>query len=155
MGEGIDVPDFESGYIDIDPMDGLPDYYVKIISSDNSKKPFEIKYKIQNECVDLGPKDPISIGGDTFDDASMLIGISTVDQEWLTDDVKVWNKWFKNNDENKVVDLIYWDSRYLPNYDLLSGDDVIQGNSNNGSFEQFASLNELGGQSGWDGFFIL
>jgi len=150
MGESIDVVENDVGVIDMNN-DGVNDYFVEIKLTGKSNKPIKLNYEIQNECVDLGPKDPSDIGGDTFEDATMLIGVSALDRVWLIDDMKVWNEWFKQNDENKIVDLIFWDSRFLPRFHFLSGDSVIQGDGENNSFTQFASLTQIGGQSGWSG----
>ena len=148
MGEDIDVPD--SGSADFSN-DGIPDYFVQLQYTGKDKKPVILDYKIQNECVDLGPKDPKDVGGDTYDDAAMKIGISTVNNEWLVDDVKVWNTWFKKNDENKKVDLIYHPSYPLPRYDQLNGESVIQTSSTSASFEQNSMIPQIGDQSGWEG----
>lgn len=148
MGEDVDVP--ESGSADFSN-DGIPDYYVQLEETGKKNKPVVLTYKIQNECVDLGPKDPKDIGGDTYDDASMKIGISDVNREWLVSDMKVWNNWFKENDENEMVDLVYHDEHVLPKYSFLDGDDVIRESSKGSSFEQVESISQIGGQSGWEG----
>jgi len=153
MGEDIDVIEIDSASLDYSN-DGITDYYVQLEYTGDTMKPTIIGYKIQDECVDLGPKDPSNVGGDTYDDAAMKIGVSTISKsEWLIDDMVVWNDWFKkkNNDDNKTVDLVYSPVRKLPHFEELGGDNVIQGGKKKFSFEHSASISQLGGQSGWDG----
>lgn len=153
MGDGVDVVDADSASLDFSN-DLITDYYVELNYSGDSKKPAKISYKIQDECVDLGPKDPSDVGGDTYDDAAMKIGVSTVSREWLTDGMLVWNDWFekKNNDGNRLVDLVFSPVRSLPHFEDLGGDNVIQGGKKKNSFEHAESVPQLGGQSGWEGF---
>ena len=154
MGEGVDVIEIDSASLDYSN-DGVTDYYVQLEYTGDAKKPTIIGYKIQDECVDLGPKDPSDVGGDTFDDAAMKMGVSTITKsEWLIDDMVVWNDWFKkkNNDDNKMVDLVYSPVRKLPYLEELGGDNVIQEGKKKSSFDHSASISKLGGQSGWEGF---
>lgn len=158
----MDMSKIDTGTYDAEN-DGLIDYFLRLEYPKNSKKPVQIDYKIQDECVDLGLKDPSNIGGDTFEDAAMKIGISTPPptstRQWLSDDVKAWNDWFKSkkNDENKMIDLFYLDTPFPFFEDDVNGENVIQGNKNGNSFTHFSSIDELNGQSGWEGtiFFKL
>lgn len=134
------------------------DYFVKAHYTGNSNQPLKIDYKIQDECVDLGPKDASDVGGDTFEDAAMKIGFSTTDRTWIVDEATVWNPWFKNtnNDENKMIDLISLPSQSFPFfYDDIHGDNVIQGTKKHSSFQHLFSIKELDEQSGWEGSIFL
>jgi len=154
----IYVSNTDSGRFDFGA-DGKTDYYVKAHYTGNSHQPLKIDYKIQDECVDLGPIDASDVGGDTFDDAAMKIAFSSVPhpRQWTIDDVSVWNPWFKakNNDSNKLIDLAFVSSTSFPFFDESQGDDVIQGSDKQGSFKHFNSIKELDGQSGWDGTIFL
>ncbi len=155
LGHILDMSNIDTGSYDAEN-DGLIDYFLILHSTKNSKKPIQIDYKIQDECVDLGPKDPSNIGGDTFEDAAMKIGISTPTpstRQWLTDDVKAWNDWFKSkkNDENQLIGLFYTDTSFPFFEDDINGENVIQGNDKGNSFTHFSSIDELDGQSGWEG----
>jgi len=155
--KGLDLYETDSGTAHFGP-DGLADYYVKTLYTGDPKKPLIVYYKIQNECVDLGPKDHPNEGGDTFEDAAMKIGVSTLDKQWLSDEITVTNKWFKsgNNDDNKKIDLISLPPiSYSPFFDDESGDDVIQGTIADASFIQVSSISELDGQPGWEGSIIF
>lgn len=147
------VSNTDSGRFDFD-LDGTTDYFVKAHYTGKTNQPLKIDYKIQDECVDLGPKDPSDVGGDTFDDAAMKIGLSTLSRDWITEDANVWNPWFKakDNDENKKIDLIFLPPiSFSPFDDDTEGDDVIQGEKKHGSFQHSSSIKELDGQSGWKG----
>lgn len=157
FGHILDMSNTDTGTYDAEN-DGLIDYFLTLHYPKNSKKPIQIDYVIQDECVDLGPKDSSNIGGDTFDDAGMKIGISTnppfaPDREWITDDVLAWNDWFKSkkNDQNKMIDLFYTDTSFPFFEDDVNGENVIQGNENGDSFTHFTSIDEIDGQSGWKG----
>ena len=164
LGKGhapIYMSDSDNGRFDLNH-DGKADYYVKAHYTGNSHQKLKIDYKIQDECVDLGSKDPSDIGGDTFDDAAMKIAFSTippVNRDWTIDDVTVSNPWFKSqkNDNNKQIDLSIFPNGFIPS-DLPppgNGDDVIQGNGKKGSFIHLDSISELNGQSGWKGTIFL
>lgn len=152
MGDEIDITDVDSASLDFSN-DLIPDYYVQLEYTGDPKKPAKIDYKIQDVCVDLGPKDD-SDGGNTYDDTAMKIGVSTVSRAWLIDEMIVWNDWFKkkNNNSNQMIDLIFSPVRSLPHFEDLDGDNVIQGNEKKNSFAYSESISELGGQSGWIGF---
>lgn len=153
MGDDTMVLDSEIWTDDLNN-DGLFDYYAVVTQTGDSKKPIKIDYKIQDECVDLGPRDPDDVGGDTYDDVAMMMGVSTPDRNtWLIDDMIVWNDWFKkkNNDENQMVDLVYSPVRKMPKIQFLDGDLVIQDDKKKPSFEHLETISELGGQSGWMG----
>jgi hypothetical protein len=163
LGKGhapIYVSNTDSGRFDFDN-NGSTDYYVKAHYTGNSHQPLKIDYEIQDECVDLGPKDASNIGGDTFDDAAMKIGFSKLSNpfvNWLVDDINVWNPWFKskNNDDNKLIDLAFVSPTSTPYFDDdTRGDDVIVGSGKQGSFQHFSSIKELDGQSGWEGSVFL
>lgn len=147
----------DSGRYDLN-FDGNADYYVKAHYTGNAHQKLKIDYKIQDECVDLGPKDASDVGGDTFDDAAMKIGFSTIPpltRDWTIEDVAITNSWFnsKTNDDNKQIDLAVFPDKFvvsgLPN--LGNGDNVIQGDGKKGSFKHLDAISELGGQSGWTG----
>jgi hypothetical protein len=160
LGKGhapIYVSNNDSGRFDFDN-NGSADYFVKAHYTGNSNQPLKIDYKIQDECVDLGPKDESNIGGDTFEDAAMKIGVSTRDRHWLVDEATVWNPWFRNvnNDENKIIDLVALPSpSFSFFYDDVHGDDVIQGIKKHGSFQHLSAITELDDQSGWSGSVFL
>jgi len=147
----------DSGRFDFDH-DGTTDYFVKAHYTGNSHQPLKIDYKLQDECVDLGPKDASDVGGDTFDDAALKVGLTTKSRQWLVDDVIVWNPWFKsgNNDSNQEIDLVILPPvSFSPFDDDTHGDDAIQGSKKHGSFQHFSSIKELDGQSGWSGSVFL
>jgi len=154
MGDEVNVVEEDFDTSD-ENNDGIPDYYVSLKYTEDPKQPTKISYKIQDECVDLGPKDASDVGGDTYDDAAMMIGVTNTSKSvWFIDDMIVWNDWFKkkNNDDNQMVDLVFSPSRFLPHFEDLHGDNVIRGDAKKTSFEHFTSIPELGGQSGWEGF---
>ena len=147
----------DSGRFDYDG-DEKTDYYVKAHYTGNSHQKLKIDYKIQDECVDLGPKDASDVGGDTFDDVSMKIAFSTIPiftRDWTIEDVKITNSWFnsKKNDENKQIDLAIFPDNFILSAPPASenGDNVIQGNGKKNSFKHLDSISELDGQSGWVG----
>ncbi|CAD6522373.1 conserved exported hypothetical protein [metagenome] len=154
------VSNTDSARFDFDN-DGTTDYYVKAHYTGNSNQQLKIDYKLQDECVDLGPKDPSDVGGDTFDDAALKIGFSSLSnspRQWFVDDIEVWNPWFKSkhNDDNKLIDLAFVSPFVSPFFDDDHlGDDVIQGNGKHGSFQHLSSITELDGQSGWTGSIFL
>lgn len=160
LGNGhapIFMSNSDSGRFDLNN-DGNADYYVKAHYTGNFHQKLKIDYKIQDECVDLGPKDAPDVGGDTFDDAAMKVGLNSMEnRDWIIDDVTVSNSWFNSpkNDNNKQIDLVSSSkidySTKLP----PSGDDVIQTNGKKGSFKHFDSISELNGQSGWEGTIFL
>jgi len=160
LGNGhapIYMSNTDSGRFDLNS-DGNADYFVKSHYTGNSNQKLKVDYKIQDECVDLGPKDASDVGGDTFNDAAMKIGFSTIpnaNRDWTIDDVVITNFWFnsKNNDANKQIDLVSFPDGFVPSDlpPLGNGDDVIQGDGKKGSFKHFDSVSELGGQSGWEG----
>jgi len=160
LGNGhapIFMSNSDSGRFDLNH-DGDADYFVKAHYTGNSHQKLKIDYKIQDECVDLGPKDAPDVGGDTFDDAAMKIGFSTIPpltRDWTIDDVKITNSWFnsKKNDDNKQIDLAVFPDKFIPS-ELPApgnGDNAIQGDGKKGSFKHLDSISELGGQSGWTG----
>lgn len=159
LGKGhapIYISNNDSGRFDFDN-DGTADYFVKAHYTGNSNQPLKIDYKIQDECVDLGPKDASNVGGDTFEDAAIKMGVS-INSEWIVDEATAWNPWFKNtnNDENKKIDLISLPSpSFSFFYDDTHGDDVIQGIKKQGSFQHSFSIKELDYQSGWTGSVFL
>ena len=164
LGNGqapIYMSNSDSGRYDLN-MDGNADYYVKAHYTGNSHQKLKIDYKIQDECVDLGSKDASDVGGDTFDDAAMKIGFSTIppiDRDWTIDGITITNSWFnsKKNDVNKQIDLATFSDGFIPS-DLPTpgnGDDVIQGDGKKGSFTHFDSISELNDQSGWAGTIFL
>ncbi len=160
LGNGhapIYLSNSDSGRFDFN-FDGNADYFVKAHYTGNSHQKLKIDYKIQDECVDLGPKDESDVGGDTFDDAAMKMGFSTIptlNRDWTIDDVEISNPWFKSfkNDHNKKIDLATFADGYVVSSlpESGNGDDVIQGNGKKGSFKHYDSISELGGQSGWVG----
>jgi len=140
--------------------DGDADYFIKAHYTGNSHQKLKIDYKIQDECVDLGPIDAPDVGGDTFDDAAMKIAFSTIptpssEVHWIIDDVTISNSWFnsKKNDDNKQIDLVSFPDGIFPSAfpPTEDGDDVIQGDGKKGAFKHLDSISELGGQSGWSG----
>lgn len=135
------------------------DYYVKAHYIGNSNQQLKIDYKIQDECVDDGPWDGQTTGGETFDDASLKFGLSTPSGfHWITEDVSISNSWFnsKKNDNNRQIDLAYFDDGVVPSTPFTSlGDDAIQGSDKNSSFKHFDSISELGDQPGWQGTIFL
>lgn len=147
----------DSGRYDMD-FDGNADYFVKAHYTGNSHQKLKIDYKIQDECVDLGPKDAPDVGGDTFDDVAMKIAFSTIPpltRDWTIENVTITNSWFnsKKNDDNKQIDLALFPDKFVPS-DFpapKNGDNAIQGNTKNSSFKHLDSISELGGQSGWVG----
>jgi len=139
LGNGhapIYMSNSDSGRFDLDN-DGNADYYVKAHYTGNSHQKLKVDYKIQDECVDLGPKDASDMGGDTFDD------------------VTITNSWFnsKKNDENKLINLAVFPDNFVPSNLPASenGDNVIQSNGKTSSFKHLDSISELGDQSGWVG----
>jgi len=153
----IYISNVDDGRFDLD-FDGNADYYVKAHYTGNTHQKLKIDYKIQDECVDLGPKDASDVGGDTFDDAAMKVGFSTIpndNRDWTIENVTITNSWFnsKKNDVNKQIDLVSFPNGFNPSKfpSTGNGDDIIQGNAKNGSFKHFDSISELGGQSGWEG----
>lgn len=163
LGKGhapIYVSNTDSGRFDFGA-DGKTDYYVRSHYTGNSHQPLKIDYKIQDECVDLGPQDASDVGGDTFDDAAMKIAFSNSTNpfsNWLIDDIHVWNTWFKtkNNDDNNLIDLAFVSTTSVPYFDDdTRGDDVIVGSGKHGSFQHFSSIKELDGQPGWVGSIFL
>ena len=160
LGNGnapIYMSNIDSGRFDLNS-DGNADYYVKAHYTGNLHQKLKIDYKIQDECVDLGPIDAPDVGGDTFDDAAMKIGFSTIlpiNRDWTIDGVTISNSWFnsKKNDINQQIDLVSFPDGFTP-FELSppgNGDDVIQGDDKQGSFKHVDSISELGGQSGWVG----
>ena len=138
--------------------DGNADYYVKAHFTGNSHQKLKIDYKIQDECVALNTKDAPDVVGDTFDNAAMKIGFSTISDnnpdDWTIDDVIISNSWFnsKKNDDNKQIDLVSFSDGTIPSKSLPeNGDDAIQGDGKKGSFKHLDSISELGGQAGWSG----
>jgi len=138
--------------------DGNADYYIKAHYTGNFHQKLKVDYKIQDECVDLGPKDAPDVGGDTFDDVALKFGFSTiphVDRDWTIEDVTITNSWFnsKKNDDNKKIDLATFTNGFIPSKFPLpgNGDNAIQGDGKKGSFKHLDSISELGGQSGWVG----
>lgn len=134
------------------------DYFVKAHYIGNFNQQLKIDYRIQDECVDDGSWDGQTIGGDTFDDASLKFGLTSLGLHWITEDVSISNSWFnsKKNDDNRQIDLAYFDDGVVPSIPFTSfGDDAIQGNEKNGSFKHFDSIFELGDQSGWQGTIFL
>ena len=119
LGNGhapIYMSNSDHGRFDLD-YDGNADYYVKAHYIGNSHQKLKVDYKIQDECVDLGPKDTPDVGGDTFDDAAMKIGFSTIPpltRDWTIDDVTISNSWFnsKKNDDNKQIDLALFPNKF-------------------------------------------
>ncbi len=160
LGKGhapIYVSNTDSGRFDFDN-NGTADYFVRAHYTGNSHQLLKIDYKIQDECVDLGPKDASDVGGDTFEDAAMKIGFSTINRQWIIDEATVWNTWFKlkNNDNNNLIDLVFLPPvSPSPFDDDIRGDDIIQGSDKHGSFQHFSSIKELNGQSGWEGSIFL
>ena len=160
LGNGhapIYMSNTDDGRFDLNA-DGNADYYVKAHYTGNFHQKLKIDYKIQDECVDLGPKDASDIGGDTFEDAAMKIGFSTIPaltRDWTIEDVTITNSWFnsKKNDNNKQIDLATFQDKFTPTSlpGAGNGDNAIQGNGNKGSFKHFESISELDGQSGWEG----
>ena len=160
LGNGhapIFMSNSDSGRFDLN-FDGKADYYVKAHYTGNSHQKLKVDYKIQDECVDLGPKDAPDVGGDTFDDVAMKIGFSTMSpfsRDWTIDDVTITNSWFnsKKNDDNKQIDLALFPDNFVPSGLPASenGDNAIQVNNKKGSFKHLDSISELGDQSGWVG----
>ena len=146
----------DNGRFDLDH-DGRTDYFVKAHYTGNSHQPLKIDYKLQDECVDLGPKDASDVGGDTYDDAALKVLLTNKTGQPIIDDVVVWNPWFKsgNNDPNREIDLVTLPPVPPPFDDDVHGDDVIQGSKKHGSFQHYSSIDELDGQSGWSGFVFL
>jgi len=146
----IYVSDKDSGEFDFSN-DGLDDYYVKAHYTGNEKQQYKVDYKIQDECVD----------GNTFDSATMKLGFTQKEDDfrkriWLTENIEVWNPWFRSaqsTDTNHQIDLVSLSLGTLPIPYPTSGDDVIQGNAKNmvGSFVHRDSIKELDNQSGWEG----
>ncbi|WP_238536069.1 hypothetical protein [Candidatus Nitrosopumilus salaria] len=160
LGNGhapIYMSNSDSGRYDLNG-DGNADYFVKAHYAGNYHQKLKIDYKIQDECVDLGPKDGDNVGGDTFDDAAMKIGFSTipyVDRDWTIDGTVISNPWFNSqkNDDNRQIALVSFPNGFIPSEfpSFENGDDVIQGKGKKGSFKHLDSISELGGQSGWTG----
>lgn len=160
LGNGhapIYMSNSDSGRYDLN-FDGNADYFVKAHYTGNSHQKLKIDYKIQDECVDLGPKDAPDVGGDTFDDAAMKIAFSTIPpltRDWTIEDVTVTNSWFnsKKNDDNKQIDLALFPDKFVPSVFPApeNGDNAIQGDAKKSSFKHLDSISELGGQSGWVG----
>ena len=160
LGNGhapIFMSNSDSGRFDLN-FDGNADYYVKAHYTGNSHQKLKVDYKIQDECVDLGPKDASDIGGDTFNDVAIKIGFSTIPpltRDWTIDDVTISNSWFnsKKNDNNKQIDLALFPNKFVPSGlpAIENGDNAIQGDGKKGSFKHLDSISELGGQSGWTG----
>ena len=149
--KGLDVIETDVDTVAMVP-GGPIDYYVKSIHTGKDKKQVIVEYKIQDECVDLGPKDPDNVGGDTYEDAAMKFGVSTLDRVWLTEGPIVWNKWFKQNDENKKINLISLPPvSFSPFDDDILGDDAIQGDESGGSFTHEPSVSEVADRPGWVG----
>jgi len=147
----------DSGRFDLNH-DGDADYYVKAHYTGNSHQKLKVDYKIQDVCVDLGPKDAPDVGGDTYDDVAMKIGFSTIPpltRDWTIEDVTITNSWFnsKKNDDNKKIDLATFTDKFIPSSLPApgNGDNAIQGDGKKGSFKHSDSISELGGQSGWTG----
>ena len=160
LGNGhapIYMSNSDSGRYDLN-FDGKADIYVKAHYTGNYHQKLKVDYKFQDECVDLGPKDADDVGGDTFDDAAMKIGFSTIPpltRDWTIEDVKITNSWFnsKKNDANRQIDLVSFPDKFVPS-ELPpdgNGDDVIQGDGKKGAFKHLDSISELGDQSGWVG----
>ena len=129
--------------------DNIPDVYLKVSKSTKDNKPKEIEIKITDSCVN----------GIVHDDAKMKIGLSTPVQlstEFFDEEFQATNKWFKQNDPDKRIDpvIITTVSEYFSF--PITGDDLIQINSENGK-ESFSyssePIPELGDQTGWEGKF--
>lgn len=126
--------------------DGQTDYYVKAHYTGNKNQMYKVDYKIQDECVD----------GNTFESAKMKLGFTDQNNVWINDEIEAWTPWFKSAkslDNNRKIDLIYLPPGAIPipYTSIITGDDVIQGNSKIGSFTHKDSIKELDGQSGWEG----
>lgn len=160
LGNGhapIYLSDSDSGRFDLDH-DGNADYFVKAHYTGNSHQKLKIDYKLQDKCVALDSKDFPDVIGDTYDNAALKIGFSTIpaiNRDWTIEEVTISNSWFnsKKNDDNKQIDLTTFPDGFIPSN--LSppgnGDDAIQGDGKKGSFKHFNSIPELNGQSGWKG----
>jgi len=130
--------------------DGLVDLYIKVEKSKKKDNSFKVKIQVFDECVN----------GNTHDEASMKLGFATPDVrpiEWLSDsDFIVKNKFFsskKSLDPNKKIDLVE-SLDAPPNQVPISGDDLIQKNSDNKkSFEHKSKLKKIDKQPGWKGSF--
>jgi len=139
------------------------DYHVKAHYIGNSHQQLKIDYKLQDLCVEEGSWDVENPGGDTFDDALLKFALSNNVQSdpqriWLTEDITLWNPWFKSkkHDDNKMIDLSTfptWKQRPFPGDG--NGDDAIQSLGKSGSFKHSNSINELDDQSGWEGSIFL
>lgn len=160
LGNGhapIYMSNSDSGRFDLNH-DGNADYFVKAHYTGNSHQKLKIDYKLQDKCVALDSKDFPDVIGDTFEDAALKIGFSTIpttDRDWTIDEVMITNSWFnsKKNDINKQIDLATFPDGFIPS-DLPvlgNGDDAIQGDGLKGSFKHSDSISELNGQSGWEG----
>jgi len=101
------------------------------------------------------------VDGNTFDSATMKLGFTQKEDDfrnriWLTENVEVWNPWFRSaqsTDANHQIDLVSLSPGTLPIPYPASGDDVIQGNAKNmvGSFVHRDSIKEVDNQPGWEG----
>lgn len=146
------VSNTDSGRFDFGN-DNKTDYFVKAHYTGNSNQQLKIDYKIQDNCVD----------GDVFGSAIMKMGLSSTgspsERKWFQEDVTLSNHWFKNkkHDSNKMIDLAIFPDGHnvIPFPSEGNGDDAIQGSKNQGSFKHLESIEELDGQSGWQGNVFL
>ena len=143
--------------------DDKTDYWVKAHYTGNSNQQLKIDYKFQNECVDDGPWDGLTSGGDTFEDAALRMGVTNFGNApgltWLEEDITLWNPWFKSkkHDDNRMIDLAVfptWKPAPFP-ADGENGDDIIQSSGKKGSFKYSDSIAKLDGQPGWEGSVFL